>query len=519
MLKKICRLFLGLVVCAGSACVTPTHASSASPVLLTIIQAAGQGGAKEELVSFYNTSTVDQDITGWCLQNKASIKFACLGNTSDTIRLMLPSYSGAVIASSEYVATSGVDPLQFTAVYSVTNQSSGSLVGSADTVTLLSASGAAVDSYSWSTSTATGKVWMRSQAGAGQASYASTGLPSDWQSTPLLFIPASEVFEVTIEAPVEPDPVEPNDDESQNVPDPELEDAGFHPYISEVLPNPAGSDTGQEFIELYNPNQSKDIALDRYVLRVGPTLEKSYAFPVGAILPALSYKAFTSTEINFTLVNTTSSLQLQHAGSATGEVVTYMSPADGSAWAFVDSGWLYVATPTPGSKNALPGDEAGLSQSGNDTGGESTDVPKVIVGTLKPCAPNQYRNLETNRCRLLQSASSAAPTPCKQGQVRNADTGRCRNITSESSSPSPCKDGQERNLETNRCRNTVKMTNANHAVMGASVQSANTGLSIYAWLAIAGVIALIVGYGVWEWRAEAKTLLRWLRQKFLRRST
>ena len=69
MLKKIWRLFLGLVVCIGSACVTPTHASSAESVVLTHIQAAGTAGAKDEFIALHNNSAVEVEVTNWCVAN------------------------------------------------------------------------------------------------------------------------------------------------------------------------------------------------------------------------------------------------------------------------------------------------------------------------------------------------------------------------------------------------------------------------------------------------------------------
>src|SRR5690606_37657521 len=50
--------------------------------------------------------------------------------------------------------------------------------------------------------------------------------------------------------------------------------------LSEILPNASGSDTGKEFIEIYNPNYHM-IDLGRYSLLIGQNLEKEYTFPVG----------------------------------------------------------------------------------------------------------------------------------------------------------------------------------------------------------------------------------------------
>ena len=179
--------------------------------------------------------------------------------------------------------------------------------------------------------------------------------------------------------------------------------------------------------------------------------------------------------------------------------------------------WEYVETPTPGTPNVgVSNGDSGLAESDSSSNGATT---VVAANALKPCAANQYRSLETNRCRLIRAAASSAPTPCKQGQVRNATTNRCRNSASASTEPAACKAGQERNAETNRCRNVIKMTDAGQGVKGASVQLANVGVSLYAWLAIGGVVLLVIGYAFWEWRHELTSGLKRLRQKFRRRST
>ena len=521
MLKTICRLFLGLMVCAGSACVTPTHASSASPILLTVIQASGTAGAKDELVSFYNNSSSEQNITGWCLQNKATVTFGCVGDSLGTSQIILPAFGSAVIVSSEHAAASGESPSRFTTIYAVTNLSSGSIVGSADTLSLLNATGTVVDSYAWTSAHPSGKAWMRTKVGSGQGGYVSTGLPSDWQGGAVTAIPANDIIERIVGSPSEPVEEPPTDNE----PNPGDEEGGdgqvggviFHPQITELLPNPEGSDAGQEFIEVYNLNESAGLLLDGYALRVGPSLEKSYSFPTGYEVPPLSYVVFTNSDIGFTLVNSTSGVQLQHQGMPAGEVVMYSNPPDGQSWALVGQSWQYTGHPSPGEPNqAALGDDV-LSVETGDKGDGIATIAADVANTLKPCAANQYRSLETNRCRLIQVASASTSTPCKEGQVRNAETNRCRNIVSEGAEPAACKVGQERNLDTGRCRNIVKMTDASHAVKGASVQSANTGVSLYAWFAIGGVVLLVVGYAVWEWRHELASALARIRQKFGRK--
>ncbi len=182
MLKKISRLFLGLIVCASSACVTPTHASSAQSVIITRIQASGVFGAKDEYVVLHNNSSVEVDITNWCLMNKAAIVFTCFApSTTEYVeRWFLPAYGDAVAVSSEHANANGYPTDRYTSIFEVTNQSSGSIVNGGDTVSLVNEDDEIVDAKAWTTSITTGKVLARLRVLAGPDIYATTNETADW---------------------------------------------------------------------------------------------------------------------------------------------------------------------------------------------------------------------------------------------------------------------------------------------------------------------------------------------------
>ena len=143
---------------------------------------------------------------------------------------------------------------------------------------------------------------------------------------------------------------------------------------------------------------------------------------------------------------------------------------------------------------------------------------------LKPCAANQYRSTETNRCRLKNSSSSNL-VPCKPGQYRSTETNRCRSSTTASKNLKPCAPNQYRSPETNRCRlkgtqiddlkpcapgkernpetNRCRTVHTDIPKAGYKVEEVGqSGSDFVGWWAFAGVSALAVGYGVWEWRRE-----------------
>ena len=489
MLKKCYGLFLGLVVLAGSACVTPTYASSAA-IIITNIRAGGTGGALEEGVVLYNNSSFDAVVDGWCLTNKTQVKFACI--TPDPQRqAVIPAYSYATIVST--AAATNAQPGAYAAVYESSNHSSGAIVASSDTVSLLDADGQLVDQYSWASSLSSTQQWARMKLSSLPDLYLDTNSVSDWQKQTYTDFPLSHIIyrAVVVEEPVEPEVPEP---EAPNEPSPSLLPA----IITELLPNAVGSDTGNEFIELFNPNETGAISLKGYQLLVGQSLEKVITLGEYS-LKAGEYKVFTNTELSYTLLNTSGRVSLKNdQGSIVSEAPVYSSPAEGEAWALIGDTWEYTNQPTPGSANL-----ASLI--------EEDQAVVATASTLKPCAANQYRSAETNRCRLISSAATTTPTPCKAGQERNPATNHCRNIPT--SATTACKEGQERNPDTNRCRTIKKLSTAPFGVKGATTKQ-QAGMGWYMWAAIGGVVLLIIGYAVWEWRDELQKLLNMLRTKF-----
>ena len=515
MLKYICGSVLSLVILITIACVPPTHAASAD-IIIVQVQAGGVGGATQELVAIYNNSPQDVDITHWCLKNKNNVAFACFGYQNNSDLMYLPAYSYATAGTTALGTAIGFS--DFTVTYTPTSQSSGSIVGSNDSISLVDGSGNTVDNYSWTRTMVGGMVAQRKYATGFPRIYVETDHSSDWFTDSPTFIPNDQTVRQ------EQYDACPNIDGIQiELPDGyELGangDCRLHLYslrLSEILPNASGSDQGNEFIEIYNPNDLP-ILMDRYMLWIGQSLEKSYTFPVGTIIDAKSYISFTNAQIVFSLLNSSSQVRLTAEGEILDESPMYDNPDDNIAWAVVDDRWQYTNQLTPGAANLPFVDNAEIGQTDDS------------VNELQPCAANQYRSPETNRCRLIEPPTTT-PTPCKDNQYRSEETHRCRNISADvktvaacnedqernpetgrcrklavEAAPVACKEGQERNPETNRCRAVKSISPADYAVLG--VQSTNND-NVYVWLTIGAIILLALVYAAWEWRYELRRLVR-----------
>ncbi|MBC7459321.1 lamin tail domain-containing protein [Candidatus Saccharibacteria bacterium] len=512
MLKAFLGFLVSVVVLLSSAYgdSPPSYAASAS-VVLTHIQAGGSGAATQEFISFYNMSPADVDISGWCLTNKANLVFACVTVATGSSRY-LPAYSRSIIASTSYAALFPAST--FTSTYIPTSQSSGSITGGSDTITLINELGVAVDQHSWVSSITGGMVAERKTV---SGVYVDTDSATDWRTTTSMGNLADQTRLEVDTTDVCPNLV----DQQVTIPTGyEINLAGecvkkeiVKLVITELLANAIGSDSGHEFIELYNPNQVA-VTLSDYQLFIGLASYDVYQFPSDLVIPAGGYLVILQSMIPYSLLNTSSSMMIANTeGIIVSQIDPYLDPKDGDSWALIGDSWQYTKSPTPGAQNVLSSHEVSVA--------EKDDVPQ-------PCAVNQYRNPETGRCRLIATTGSTV-TACKDGQYRSEETNRCRNITvaaaitpcdedeernpetnrcrkvASAVTPAPCKEGQERNTDTNRCRTVTKMASADYAVLGSKTE---TNGNWYVVAAVIGVVLLGLGYALWEWHHEIKRFLQ-----------
>ena len=127
------------------------------------------------------------------------------------------------------------------------------------------------------------------------------------------------------------------------------------PIISELLPNPAGTgnDDTDEFIEIYNPNDST-YNLSGFVLQTGVSTLYTYTIPEGVEIAPKSYEVFSSEQTGLTLSNTKSQAILKNnIVEVISQTEVYTSAIDGRSWILKDDGWVWSTTSTPASENIL----------------------------------------------------------------------------------------------------------------------------------------------------------------------
>jgi len=285
--------------------------------------------------------------------------------------------------------------------------------------------------------------------------------------------------------------------------------------ISELLPNPNGTDAGHEYIEILNEDML-DANLSDYMLRING---KTYSFPDGDSIRAGELKTWTDDDLGVVFANTTGApIELVADGQVIDESPAYSNAPVDASWSRFGGEWRFTNQLTPAALNLVSlttpideDDDGEVVNQGCKAGyyrNELTNRCRKLPATyqLAPCSEGQYRNEETGRCRSILQAVSSTLKPCADDQFRNPETGRCKKIASVDDILEPCKPGYERSADTNRCRKLLvtAMPAASFPVEPIKQVAGSTVM----WWTLGGIGILALAYGGWEWRYEILRIMR-----------
>lgn len=482
----------------------PRTAQAASTNLVISEVAPDGSTASQEFVELYNNSDSDVVVQGWSVQLRSAT--GGLNRTLSFGDKVVRARSFALFASTGYSAPCAAS--DFTCFSATMSASGGQVV-------LLNANGAVVDKLGWGTATdsenSPAATPLFNAASMTRKSVTTNVLQdtdnnsNDFESftahTPTgggtyTYVPVVDVC--------------PNIDGAQTtvpsgyelvggqcqvivVPPPAtLIPSCSSISITEILPNPAGDDSGKEYVELFNA-ASIPVDLTGCILKVGTAQQVLSGF----MNPG--YKAF----YGLTLPNSAGG-QVQFITNTQTLSVTYPANLkDDEAYGLVSGEWKQGLVPTPGAANidAVLADTSAEAENtepcpeGKYRNPETGRCKNIEGNTAQAaCAVGQVRNPETNRCRNAATAA-ATVTACQPGESRNPETNRCRKNTSTSSTQTPCQAGQERNPETNRCRKVLAAKSTNP--MSKTDAAASKPIS---YLVLGVVAALALGYAGYEYR-------------------
>jgi len=504
------RSVLLAVLLISSYLVVPATSVAATPAPTVVISQVMPNylAASQEYISIYNNSDEDIDVTNWCLRYNGSLtKPGCISPPSEHTKMVLPPRAYTSFASHEFAAAiQGFSP-QARAPFVA------GLADSGGTITLLDSNNTVRDQFTWSKKLTAGTAYQR-QIDANGVALNTQDNTKDFVQLPFQSPVVQSLYELGQIQDVCPNiagtqPTLPDGYEIADGVCTEIWVESSSIDITEVLANSVSYDSGNEFVELYNPN-NHSVQLAGYKLVMVGASPKQHVLANIQIAPG-QYLTLSDTILGFTLPNTAFHLQLfAPSGDLVSEAIGTSGSPEANSWALIDNTWQFTSTVTPGEANQpsqqneenLPATVQSLQDCGpgkyrNPTTNRCrtlTDEPS----DLAPCAPDQYRNPETNRCRKLTALSASSLAPCRPDQERNPATNRCRAITT-ASSVQPCKDGQERNPDTNRCRNIVAPNAAQTPTDPNQTRAPNTLVMILVLLAT-------VGYGVYEYRYDIANL-------------
>ncbi len=289
--------------------------------------------------------------------------------------------------------------------------------------------------------------------------------------------------------------------------------------LSEIVPNPAGTDTNHEYIEFYN-SSNYSVDLSGCSLKIGGITKK---------LKGTAESGYTA-YYGLTLPNADGAT-IELITSTNEDVVTYPANLkDDQSWAYINGQWQLTEQPTPGMKNVayMKAEEENITSTNSSSleacpegkyRNPETNRCKTLetTETLKDCSAGQERNPDTNRCKQVGTVSSSNLKACSAGQERNPDTNRCRKTVSLVSALTACKVGQERNPDTNRCR---KVAGAS-TTLGNSDKASSSGLEQdienkqnVSYGVFVAMAVLVLGYGIYEYRDNISNYFAKLKTKF-----
>lgn len=374
-------------------------------ILISEIQTAGASDATEEFVELYNPGEEPVDITGWQLQYRAASGTSGqswpASSTKATIGCVPGSPSGCTVS---------INPkMRLVLVHTIANIAdalpmTGGFSGSGGQIRLIQPGNAPVvhDFVGYGTAQdaesapavapAAGKSLKRNVSEANelidtqnnvQDFTADCGVPNPGLAdiNPLPTV-ASCLAQVT-EPPAEEDP--PVENPTPTPEEPEVPETPIYlpVLITEILPDPASpqQDSADEFIELYNPNDTI-LNLAGYQLQTGNNFRYHYTLGDTPLGPQ-RYLAIPSAVSKLSLANSGSGVRLiDPAGNIVFEVPNYGPAKEGQSWINQEGAWLWTLSPTPSAVNMLtlppPPKPAAAAPKKKQAAKASTSTPKTV---------------------------------------------------------------------------------------------------------------------------------------------
>lgn len=424
-----------------------------SHLLISTLQTAEATAAGNDFVVVHNPTSEPVDVVGWKLQYRSAgakdkdtwitkKTFACETTDKDCTTTVAPH--GNIIAGT--YAITGVYVHLFASGFSDTGgqvRLAKTVAGQLQAVDFVGY-GTAVESETQAApAPKAGKAIVRKSDSKGLPIDSDNNKDDFTESCVTLTIAAiHKAVDCTkpVDTPQEPD------DEDEVTPEYAVLD------ITELLPNPAAplTDSDNEFIELYNPN-NREVPLKGYTVQTGADFKYKYTLEDGAIAPG-AYFALFSVNSGLSLANGGGQARLlDPSGRTIATTAPYKEAKPGETWVKSETNWTWSLRSTPGAANIVEAEQ-----------------PPIVPAVVKRPAATK-----------TPAKKAAAPTPAAKKAVKAANT-------TKAAKP--------------------KEPAATTAVVPPQKDPLN-----FNYLILAGVGLVVVAYACYEYRHELAKLWRKLR--------
>lgn len=148
--------------------------------------------------------------------------------------------------------------------------------------------------------------------------------------------------------------------------------------ISEILPNPVGSDSA-EFIELYNPADTA-VDLSDYKIDDEDGGSRPYVFPEGTIIEPRSFLLLERNKTGLALNNSNDAVRILDQDNNIVVEIEYDNAAEGASYIYdVESGdWVWTTEITPGTDNII-----NMRNSESTAKMRTAEDASVAIGAMK----------------------------------------------------------------------------------------------------------------------------------------
>jgi hypothetical protein len=342
------RAVVALTILISTALPCTVNATGSPLPLISELMTATSASASQEFIELYNPSAMAVPLTGWTIEYKSatSADITTSWSKKATLTASIPGYGFYLIAPKESYPLAD---LNWT----------GAMAASAGVIRLKNDAGVVIDTLGYG-STAIGAETLPAAAPATGQSIErlpgrlseTRGNDQDTNSNALDFIIRQVPDPQTTASPVEHNDTPTADNIDTSVTD---DVPTYLPLlITELLPNPMSplTDSEDEFIELYNPN---DVAVDvtGYKLQGGTNFRGSYTLTSQSVA-SHAYLLLTSSQTHISLTNSGGAVRLlDPEGALLDQSADYDAADDGLSWSLVNDIWQWSLQTTPGQPNQL----------------------------------------------------------------------------------------------------------------------------------------------------------------------